>query len=496
MNLYAGAFEYAKSLGNSQQGIPPIPRRGFPGGALGDHQWLRWMLVMRRSQFLNLPNHPDVEQALKTFGKPKDWHLLALEQPTTASDGVRVAYVRNEAKRRAHALCSDPSNPHLTATTATKYLARHWPHIKSDQIRNLVEAGKASFYITFDVEEMVDIVRKASVFSCMQGYPAYTHPYRVYKPEYGWGLAYMQKEGQTVARSLVNREHNCFVRTYGDKNSAGRTQDSPGLHRYLERAGYSKEQCWPEGCKFAKIPRNGAYIAPYLDAGGYGGQGVREASDCFVRDDDGEFTWDSTSGLIQQEQCSCCGESVHEDDLVYVDSLDDNICRSCVEEDYYFGYGRNGSREYIHRDRAIEVRGQYYDERYADYYDLVQLYDGDWTHIHNVVFVEGENEYYLDSEIADSPTDIGDVVFVDELHEYHLRTECVWCLHNEHWVFEKDVLDVGIGHVTREDLNDYLTSLERQEVDAVCAYWGEDPKERLLAWDAFYAKNSAQVELI
>lgn len=468
---------------------------------LGQHEHLTSALRYSRPTFRPLTTHPTVAAALRVFGKPKDWHLLVLEQPTTASDGTRVAYVRNEAKRQSHAVCSDPSNPHLTTTTASKYLARHWPHVKSDQIRNLCAAQELTIKVTFDLDEMVNIVREASTYSCMKNFDEDEHPYRVYDPTYSWGLAYAQIDGVTVARALVNKNYQCFVRTYGYENSSGITQSHPGLHHFLEDQGYSYEAEWPEGCEFAKIETSGGYIAPYLDPGPERGtincRRVTEERNRFVRSNCGEWEWNTTNGVTREGvSCSSCGDTVAEDTTTYVEDADGAVCAHCLEYRFTYAQSNNGEWEYIDNDYAVEVGGESYDSRCADRYNIVQLYDGDWAHMHNVVFVDGENEYYPDSEIASSPTDIGDVVFVDELHEYHLRTECVWCLYNEHWVFEKDVLDVGIGHVTREDINDYLTSLERQEVEAVCTYWGEDPGERLLAWDAFYAKNSAQVELI
>ncbi len=497
---YYEAFAYTLLQERRSELLKPYYPRNSDLRPLGQHEHLAQALRYSRPTFSHQVLHPTVAAALKTLGKPKDWHLLVLEQPTTASDGVRVAYVRNEAKRQSHALCSDPSNPHLTATTATKYLARHWPHIKSDQIRNLCAAQELTIKVTFDLDEMVDIVRKASTYSCMKNFDEDEHPYRVYDPTYSWGLAYAQIDGVTVARALVNENYQCFVRTYGYENSSGITQSHPGLHHFLEDQGYSYEDEWPEGCEFAKIEASGGFIAPYLDPGPERGthncRRVTEERNRFVRSNCGELEWDTTNGVISEGvTCASCGDTVAEDTTTYVEDADGAVCSHCLDHRFTYAFSYNG-HEYIDNDHVIEVEGEAYDSRCADKYSIVQLHDGDWADIDNTIYVDRENEYYLDEDLASDCGDRGLIVYVKSCDEYVLRRDCVWCLYNDEWIEDHDAISVLSGHVSRDDFDDYLLTLEREEVSEVCISCGDRSGEKLAMWDAFYAKNEAQAELV
>lgn len=492
-------FEYEK-----ERRKPRIPR---PLGStpLLQHRHLDNMLcILQPQRFASLPLHTVVAQALQCFGKPKDWHLLVLEQPTTASDGVRVAYTRNEVKRLAHLNCGDPKNPHLTATTASKYLARHWPHIKSDKIRDLCEAHTFTFSFSKDLEEMVEIVIEARTYSCMKGFHRSIHPYKVYDPRYGWKLAYARADGEVVARALVNERYQCFVRTYGYENSQGVTQSHPGLHHFLIQEGYSYESEWPEGCEFAKIEEGGGYIAPYLDPGpdrgGHDCRRVTDEGDRFVRDDSGELEWDNTNGLTEANpQCPDCGDSCNEDDMVYIEGRDESICESCCNASYTYAYTGGGDREYVHDDYAIRVGGSMYDTRYTEEYDIVELYDGEYVHLDDAIYVERENEYYPSDSVAIREDDDGLIVYLKSRLEFMLRKECVWCLYNGDWVEEDDAIAISSssveGFVSTDNFDDYLLMLEREEISEVCISCDENVAEKLAMWDEHYAKNEAQLEL-
>ena len=80
--------------------------------------------------------------------------------------------------------------------------------------------------------------------------------------------------------------------------------------------------------------------------------------------------------------------------------------------------------------------------------------------------------------------------------EYVLRRDCVWCLYNDEWIEDHDAISVLSGHVSRDDFDDYLLTLEREEVSEVCISCGDRSGEKLAMWDAFYAKNEAQAELV
>lgn len=477
---------------------------------------LQNILQYNRSYWKDAATHPAIEKALTTFGRPTDWHLLALEQPQIASDGVRVAYVRNEAKREAHYYDST-GNKHLTATTVGKYLTRHWPKAPADKIRNISAMFTFKYEILKNLEDMIEAVQENQSYSCMQLSDRELenlgdrHPYSVYDTKYGWSLAVVKNNiGEYVGRALLldDGTDKCFVRTYGHNMSEGctqsredRTQSHEGLQGWLEDLGYEYTDEWPEGCKFAKIPTRHSHLAPYLDPGSarVRSDDSRKVTDCgsyLMRDDNGEFTWDRTDGEPGEDEnrgsCNCCGNRVSDDDLYFVCQGDSSVCPSCLHSNYTLVPGRHGS-EYIEDSHAIRtVEGNSYNRENYQNYDIVELHNGDYTHINNTIFVESESEYYCNSEIAKSPDDFGDVVYADD--GYRLREDCEWCIHNEEWIPDDEATEVANdNYVKTEDLDYFLTSLPREEVAANCIFCDEDAK--LEMWDEENGVHKAQIEL-
>ena len=72
--------------------------------------------------------HPAVYDALLQYS-PISWHAVVLELPHIATDGVRVAYTRNDEHGEQN---------RQTVTTVGKYLKRHFPDLRDDVIRDLV----------------------------------------------------------------------------------------------------------------------------------------------------------------------------------------------------------------------------------------------------------------------------------------------------------------------------------------------------------------------
>ena len=304
--------------------------------ALGEFQFLTSIVSGRRPYWIYASLHLAVEAALTDFGKPHDWHLLVLEQPQVASDGIRVAYVRNEDKRIAH-WKERENNKHLMATTAGKYLTRHWPSVPADRIRNLVARFTAGFEMWDTKAGILKAINECSAESCMTYSEDDTdrlgdhHPYEVYDPKFGWKIAVKKDDtGRLTGRALVidTPEHKGFVRTYTGINSSGYTQSCAAMQGWLESQGYKYWDEWPEGVKFAKIEtRRGAHLAPYLDPGGdriasSTSRNVRDCGDYLVRDDDGDYTWDNTDGTPdeaeERETCECCGNRYHANDMRWV----------------------------------------------------------------------------------------------------------------------------------------------------------------------------------
>ncbi len=464
-------------------------------------------ILNNRANWLPTAIHPTVEEALKKFGKPKDWHLLTLEQPQLASDGVRVAYVRNEAKREAH-FAEHTNNKHLTATTAGKYLTRHWPHISSSEIRNLVEMGEFDFEIIETMDGMLDAIRTCTATSCMTGSLSVArHPYEVYDPKYGWKMAVVKcrGDGSLIGRALLldDGKHKVFVRTYG-REANGYTQSHPGLQGWLEDKGYSFESEWPEGCKFSKIETGCTHLAPYLDPGADraddNARRVSDGGDHMYRDDEGEYIWNNTNGRPDDYEdedtaiCEDCDDLVHEDDICWVGRYSDRgVCECCRDNEYTYAYGRNGELYYAYNNNVVEVNGEYYDDRYLDDNKIVQLHDGEYCPNDDAVYIESCREYYRCDDIAGKPDDSGDIVEVYD--EYILRDDAQWCIYNEEWISDGDATEVADGeYVKATDFMDYIFSLDRDAVEDNCIE-GDDSEDVLAAWDKHHASGKHQAVL-
>jgi len=115
--------------------------------------------------------HVSVEFMLKNYHSPVDYHLLALEAPSSSeNDGVtRIAYTRDDFKREAGI---------RTVTSPGKYLKRHFPTAPDHVIRDAVSfAVDDTFEILDNIEDMVDAVMNGP-YSCMStGFDSEDHPY-------------------------------------------------------------------------------------------------------------------------------------------------------------------------------------------------------------------------------------------------------------------------------------------------------------------------------
>ena len=467
-----------------------------------------WTLLRETRKSVHAAPHPAVEAALQEFGNPTDWHLLALEYPQVATDGSRVAYVRNEGKREAH--YNEPAgNKHLTATTVGKYLKRHWPSASDTAIRNLAARFSFEYKWITDLDEMVKAVQSNSADSCMKWDEDSVdrrgaHPYQVYDPKYGWKMAVVVRDGEYVGRALVldDGKHKCFVRTYGDEDSKGRTQSHAGLEGWLESQGYNYEDEWPEGCKFAKVRNEyeGRYLAPYLDPGAdrasSGARNVSDGGDHFYRDDDGEYEWSNTDGSMDRtcrSTCDNCGDRTDEDDLHWIEYEEQSVCECCLNNHYTRVQGRRGEHYYVRDSNAVTtVEGNSYDEDYLNDNDVVELDNGDCTHGNNAVYLEDEDCYFHVNDVASSPRDSGDVVWL-EGGDYVLRKNAEWCLHSEEWIRSDDAVSVDGGYVHEDSHDDYICQLEREDVAKNCS--PDELEEKLELWDETNGVHDTQVEL-
>lgn len=392
--------------------------------------------------------HPAVKSLFEEV-QPRDWHAVLLEWPhVSTTDPHRLAYTRSEE----HGIAN-----RQTVTSVQKYLARHWPQLKSHEISKWAATySPDEFYIADTLPEMIRAV-ELGPWSCMQSsysggtnfdeevFKAWNadpeaeepdwddHFYAAYDPQYGWRLAVQKRGSEFIGRALVNGK--VFVRTYapaGPRSNA----PNPELEAWLEKQGYVRNAYWPNGLKLAKPDhRHARFAVPYIDGTHH------KVSDCgnyLVMDYDGDMECSNTDGTYDEVEddsigtCCDCGSSIHEDDCyVHVGRYEEEM--SCCTGNYTYVRGhsadRHGFREYyVPDDQAASVHDQHYSidtENPPDY--VRQLEDGDWAHEDDVV--EVDDEYYL---IEDPRS-----VWLEELGVYALKEDC-WQDHEGGWHGEKE----------------------------------------------------------
>ena len=365
--------------------------------------------------------HPVVDAMLAY--KPESVAQLCLEWPhVSEGDSNLLAYTRDDSKGHADV---------QTTTKIGKYVARHWPHIP-DHIRrdvcSLYTPDKCSF-VPADVDSFIAAVQRGPK-SCMQD-TFDVHPYTVYDPALGWGMA-VRRTGDSIdgrALTYIDPEDEAikkFVRTYSRTESNGYSQADEVLASWLVSQGYTKVNSWSD-CKVAAIQHNDLYVMPYIDGGS------QEADLCsdgktFCITHSGDYKCDKQSGYCESGEesigeCEDCGNTLYEgDDFSHVGQYEDcMICDSCCNGSYTYVTGqcnRGRIREYYVRDdRAISVDGENYDsENLPD--NICQLEDGDYFDSDTAEYCTIDDEYYLCDD---------DRVVLCEDGEHRLLDECVHC---------------------------------------------------------------------
>lgn len=459
-------------------------------------------------RYFHMPLHPVVDSFRKQW-RPLDWQQLLLEHPyISEKDPSQIAFTPDEQKGR---------DDKQVIVRIGKYLQRHWPHV-ADHIRRDAVAAYSCDEISI-VRTMEEIIQGIEMGprSCMQsGYgsipfdsgdrqkmvdwfegkkagmcedeladiaPRWArHPYVVYDPALGWGMAVRKKDGVFMGRALVyeGKGQKCFVRTYA-RRSADDDQSSSDhtLHEWLKGQGYELKSCWPDGTPLRKLehPRGGLF-APYIDGGS---RSVSVDGDLLVIDDGGDYTCDNRDGTVDGSEhesigeCTRCGTTVYEnDDYLNVGRDEDEVaCETCSDSfTLVRGQARWESyREYYVRDAyATYVEGPGYyidDDNPPD--GVVQLHDGDWAEDSEAVSIDGD--YYLADDDAVVCLEDGDYALADNAvqidgewyledddrvvcradGEYDLLDNCWMCDGSGEWYSEDDdeqkvELDSGTYH--------------------------------------------------
>lgn len=407
--------------------------------------------------------HPAVDKLLADY-RPLDWQQLVLEYPHQAeSDRNRVAYTQNERKGEANV---------QTVTSLGKYLTRHFPQLPDHEIRNTV----ASYSVTgckvvYTIAEMIDALSRGP-HSCMRwndgrNVDVDTHPYKVYDPRLGWGMAVREEGGEVVGRALVYERDDIkrFVRTYHrPSTSSSFSHADDNLNAWLRDQGYEHANDWEDCLMRHYDGRNGMPLAPYLDGGVKDVDAiVREGNKYLIVKDGGEYRFEHTDGSCSsnedRESCNDCGALIDDGDGYWVNAAEDEyVCQHCCDNNYYYAYGRRGNQYYVYCNNVVHVGDEAYDEDYLSDNGIVSLHSGEYVHSDNAVYIESVSEYY--------DCDSDDICYDDYNDQYSLRDDLVqledgsmchqddaWqCEHSNDWYStDVDSVTTPCGKIVHED---------------------------------------------
>lgn len=375
--------------------------------------------------------HPVIQDVIeRRHYRPLDWHLLVLEFPhRSVTDFNRLAYTRDERSGMAD---------RQVITTIGKYLQRHFV-IPDHEIRDIVALHTSSGDMTIEstLDAILDAARKGP-HSCMSADIQVTcadgvvrHPYEVYDPKLGWSVALRRYEGRIDGRALIYHDDGdgkrYFVRSYKRCVDGGYSYADEALEAWLKAQGIIKHSSW-DGAVIAKYVVCDGYLAPYLDGDAeyvYPQDGKLLITDC----SDDAYQAQETNGMTADcnsgEECEDCGTRHDEDDMYWVGRWEDRRVGSCCIDDYTCVYGRNGNRYYLDNNCVMEVDGVYYDEDYLSANDIIELADGNYSHIDNAVFVESCDAYYA--------SDDDDICYAEDTSRYELREDCWRCEATSLW---------------------------------------------------------------
>lgn len=425
------------------------------------------------------PLHPVVELMLAY--KPNNTAQLVLEWPhVSETDANLLAYTRDDSKGIADI---------QTTTSVGKYVARHWPRLP-DHIRRDVcslYTPDELFFVDANVESFADIVDTGPK-SCMQsnwnGRADWEiHPYTVYDPALGWGMAARRSNGQIDGRALTythTDSYKVFVRAYS-RNENGYSQGDVALAAWLVSQGYRHADSFEDAVIAQVTTHDGELVAPYIDGDA---DHLAQCSDntfTIVRKG-GEYVCDKTNGTATPQQdedeedyigrCEDCDASIAEgDDYGMVGRSEDRmVCNSCQDDyTYVTGAGRRyrTCQYYVNKNDVLEVNGRNYDEANLPDY-IMQLRDGDYFNSDTDDYCEIDGEYYL--------TDDSRVVLCDD-GEHRLMDDCWQCDGSRNWYSDdEDAVELSDGKYHASYLADLVTSKQV----APCL-WTLQPPEQLAA---------------
>ncbi len=403
-------------------------------------------------QRLKYPLHPIVHAAMMLC-RPDDWQQLLLEWPhRSENDPNIVAFTRDERGGEAD---------RVVTTSMGKYLGRQFPMLPDHYVRDLVAlhtVGDERMVFVHTTHEMINHLNNGP-HSCMR-WPDSTnkeHPYQAYAPEYGWHMAVrIEEDGMTCGRALCYEDsatkEKFFVRSYNRDRSGGYSHSDNKLEVWLKHEqGYEHRNSW-SGCKLKWVDAS-PFLAPYLDGGArYVSEEYDSDKQCtylLVVDDRSIAAWElcNTDGAPDEVNpgtpCEDCGDHVCDDDGHWVGRREDHfVCYSCRNHEYTHALTRNGYRAFIHNDDLVYIdsKDEYYDVGYLSDNLIVQLHNGHYEHVDNVIEVDG-CFYASDSDKIVQLTD----------GEYELVENCVEV--NDQWYskFDDDIVQINDDWYRKDD---------------------------------------------
>lgn len=369
------------------------------------------------------------------------WQQTTTMAHSSLNDPTRIACypTRADAARKRevvmtpgkfYAAIHDSAQAHSVQAFAEAYIASKAP-IQVHYIDN--DAGD------YDEDELQDAWMQAyrnprGFTSCMSDFSATkNHPARFYaRPNNGLSLAYLtydgNREGQVVARSIVNRKAGAYVRCYGDARLA-RALETSGLEACAFSA-LNGVQCNARGS-------NGNLVAPYLD-GDLEIQWDGSASHCNITIS-GNYQAQETSGYASGgggATCDECEERVGEDDITYSAYHDSHICDECREQNYTTAWINRREESLVRDGEVIHLNGTAYldDSEVLSAHGFVwSEREQDWLQEDDAVYLEYLSDYVAEGNTVKLDIDFGsDSYALDgDTKEIELNGETL-CVHEDY----------------------------------------------------------------
>ena len=288
--------------------------------------------------------------------------------------------------------------------------------------------------------------RKSLTASCMRyafdNLPA--HPCEVYASG-DFQIAYVKDNRNRIgARVIVRPENKSHAPVYVSHNAAG-----DKLESWLRDNQYSMADNRAfNGARLLYIANgNDSVVGPYLDI--CRDVEIDSHNQEITISRNGSTSFSATHGSYDINPCVCddCGESMSEDDSIYVESCECTICESCFNQNYF---RCEGNGEIYHDRESVSVyyarnRFNTYSQAYVDSAsDIVYVEsDSEYWDTDCVIWVESESEYYLTD-------DIGDKIFQSDFDsEYYLTEYRVELSNGQFWTRDQ-VIESGQFNIAKE----------------------------------------------